>query len=89
VGVGDAVADPVPGQGHPAGLEPVPDPIANLYRPQRILATTGAPLEYPRVDTPAHVRFVGAQLWDPPVETTAWLDEPGDPSRACAASRCA
>ena len=39
-----------------AGLEPVPDPIANLYRPHRILATTGAPLEYARVDTPAHVR---------------------------------
>ena len=47
-----------------AGLAPVPDPIANLYRPDRLLATTGAPLEYPRVDTPAHVRFVGAQLWD-------------------------
>jgi len=62
-----------------AGLAPVPDPIANLYRPDRLLATTGAPLEYPRVDTPAHVRFVGAQLWDPPVETPAWLDEPGDP----------
>jgi MGT family glycosyltransferase len=62
-----------------AGLEPVKDPIANLYRPHRILATTGAPLEYARVDTPAHVRFVGAQLWDPPVETPAWLDEPGEP----------
>jgi MGT family glycosyltransferase len=62
-----------------AGLEPVADPIANLYRPGRILALTGAPFEYARVDTPAHVRFVGAQLWDPPVETPAWLDEPGDP----------
>jgi MGT family glycosyltransferase len=62
-----------------AGLEPVADPIANLYRPDRILALTGAPLEYARVDTPAHVRFVGAQLWDPPAQTPAWLDEPGDP----------
>ena len=62
-----------------AGLAPVRDPIANLYRPDRLLALTGAPLEYPRVDTPAHVRFVGAQLWDPPVEAPAWLDEPGDP----------
>jgi MGT family glycosyltransferase len=62
-----------------AGLAPVADPIANLYRPHRILATTGAPLEYARVDTPDHVRFVGAQLWDAPAETPAWLDEPGDP----------
>jgi MGT family glycosyltransferase len=62
-----------------AGLDPVKDPIENLYRPHRILALTGEPLEYARVDTPAHVRFVGAQLWDPPAETPAWLDEPGDP----------
>jgi MGT family glycosyltransferase len=62
-----------------AGLAPVSDPIANLYLPHRLLALTGAPLEYPRVDAPDHVRFVGAQLWDPPAEVPAWLDEPGDP----------
>ncbi|WP_053225675.1 glycosyltransferase [Solirubrobacter soli] len=62
-----------------ARLDPVKDPIENLYRPHRILALTGEPLEYARTDTPAHVRFVGAQLWDPPAEAPAWLDEPGDP----------
>jgi MGT family glycosyltransferase len=62
-----------------AGLAPVSDPIAHMYRPDRLLALTGAPLEYARVDTPPHVRFVGAQLWDPPAEVPAWLDEPGDP----------
>ena len=36
-------------------------------------------VEYPRTDLPGHVRFVGAQLWDPPAEAPAWLDEPGDP----------
>ena len=40
---------------------------------------TGEPLEYPRSDLPGHVRLVGAQLWDPPAEAPAWLDEPGDP----------
>ena len=25
------------------------------------------------------MRFVGAQIWDPPAEAPAWLDEPGDP----------
>jgi MGT family glycosyltransferase len=62
-----------------AGLPPVSDPIAQLRRPDRLLALTGAPLEYPRVDTPEHVRFVGAQSWDPPAETPAWLLEDGDP----------
>jgi hypothetical protein len=45
-----------------ASLPEVSDPIAHMLRPDRLLALTGAPLEYPRVDTPAHVRFVGAQL---------------------------
>jgi hypothetical protein len=46
-----------------AGLPEVSDPIAHMHRPDRLLALTGAPLEYARVDTPEHVRFVGAQLW--------------------------
>jgi MGT family glycosyltransferase len=62
-----------------AGLEPIPDPLANLYRADRVMALTGAPLEYPRTDLPEHVRFVGAQLWDPPAETPEWLLEDGDP----------
>jgi len=62
-----------------AGLAPVADPIAHMFAPDRLLVLTGEPLEYPRVDTPAHVRFVGAQLWDPPVETPEWLLEDGDP----------
>jgi UDP:flavonoid glycosyltransferase YjiC (YdhE family) len=62
-----------------AGLPEVSDPIAQLRRPDRLLALTGAPLEYPRVDTPEHVRFVGAQSWDPPAEAPAWLLEAGDP----------
>ena len=50
-----------------------------MLAPDRLLVLTGEPLEYPRPDTPAHVRFVGAQLWDPPVETPEWLLEDGDP----------
>jgi UDP:flavonoid glycosyltransferase YjiC (YdhE family) len=44
-----------------------------------VLVLTGAPLEYPRVDLPAHVRLVGGQVWDPPAEAPAWLTAPGDP----------
>jgi MGT family glycosyltransferase len=62
-----------------AGLRELSSPLEQMYRPDRLLALTGAPLEYPRVDTPDHVRFVGAQSWDPPAETPAWLLEEGDP----------
>jgi MGT family glycosyltransferase len=62
-----------------AGLAPVAGPIEHLSRPDRLLTLTGDPLEYPRVDTPAHVRFVGAQIWDPPAEAPEWLLQPGDP----------
>ena len=70
-----------------AGLAPArqpdrePVPAGSAVGPRR-----ATPLEYPRVDTPAHVRFVGAQLWDPPVETPAWLDEAGRPAGCW--SRC-
>jgi MGT family glycosyltransferase len=62
-----------------AGLAPVKDPLAQMHRPNLLLALTGPPLEYPRTDLPEHVRFVGAQPWDPPAETPEWLLEDGDP----------
>jgi MGT family glycosyltransferase len=63
-----------------AGLPALRTPIQHVVAPDRVLVLTGDPLEYPRTDLPAHVRMVGAQLWDPPAgEAPAWLDEPGDP----------
>jgi MGT family glycosyltransferase len=62
-----------------AGLPALRSPVENVLAPTRLLVMTGDPLEYARTDAPAHVRFVGAQLWDPPAEAPAWLDEPGDP----------
>ena len=63
-----------------AGLPALRSPIDHVVAPHRVLILTGEPLEYPRTDLPAHVRLVGAQLWDPPAgEAPAWLDEPGDP----------
>jgi MGT family glycosyltransferase len=61
------------------GLPAFTSPLQPLLAPDRLLVLTGEPLEYPRVDLPACVRFVGAQLWDPPAEAPAWLSEPGDP----------
>jgi MGT family glycosyltransferase len=62
-----------------AGLPAFTSPVQNVLAATRLIVMTGDPLEYPRTDAPAHVRFVGAQLWDPPAEAPAWLDEPGDP----------
>jgi MGT family glycosyltransferase len=62
-----------------AGLEPLAGPIDHMRRPDRLFVLSGEPLEYPRVDTPEHVRFVGAQIWDPPVDVPQWLREDGDP----------
>src|SRR5215218_70276 len=62
-----------------AGLPALRSPVDHVLGPDRLLVMTGEPLEYPRTDAPGHVRFVGAQLWDPPAEAPAWLDEPGDP----------
>jgi MGT family glycosyltransferase len=62
-----------------AGLPPLSSPLEHVLGPDRLIVLTGEPLEYPRTDVPGNVRFVGAQLWDPPAETPAWLDEPGDP----------
>jgi MGT family glycosyltransferase len=61
------------------GLPPLESPVEQLLTGDRLLVLTGDPLEYPRRDLPAGVRFVGAQPWDPPAETPAWLTEPGDP----------
>jgi MGT family glycosyltransferase len=62
-----------------AGLPALSTPIDHVLSPDRLLVLTGEPLEYPRSDLPPQVRFVGAQLWDPPAAAPAWLDEPGDP----------
>jgi UDP:flavonoid glycosyltransferase YjiC (YdhE family) len=62
-----------------AGLPALTTPTGHLMSADRVLVLTGEPLEYPRTDLPEHVRFVGAQSWDPPAETPAWLTEPGDP----------
>ena len=64
-----------------AGLRALRSPIEHLLAADRLLILTGEPLEYPRTDLPAKVRFTGAQLWDPPADhgDLAWLDEPGDP----------
>jgi MGT family glycosyltransferase len=61
------------------GLPPLESPVEQLLTGDRLLVLTGDPLEYPRRDLPSSVRFVGAQPWDPPAETPAWLTEPGDP----------
>jgi MGT family glycosyltransferase len=61
------------------GLDPIASPLDHVLAPDRVLVLTGEPLEYPRTDLPAHVRFVGAQSWDPPAPEPEWLREPGDP----------
>jgi UDP:flavonoid glycosyltransferase YjiC (YdhE family) len=62
-----------------AGLPTLRSPLDLNDRPDRLLVLSGQPLEYIRTDLPGHVRFVGAQHWDPPAETAAWLTEDGDP----------
>jgi UDP:flavonoid glycosyltransferase YjiC (YdhE family) len=62
-----------------AGLRPLRSPLEHLLGPDRLIVLAGDPLEYPRVDLPARVRLVGAQLWDPPAEAPPWLLEEGDP----------
>ncbi|MEV4512757.1 nucleotide disphospho-sugar-binding domain-containing protein [Dactylosporangium sp. NPDC049525] len=62
-----------------AGLPALDSPLGYYRLPDRLIVLTGAPLEYPRTDLPAHVRMVGGQVWDPPAPTPDWLLEPGDP----------
>ncbi|MFF5233463.1 nucleotide disphospho-sugar-binding domain-containing protein [Dactylosporangium sp. NPDC000521] len=61
------------------GLPVLRSPLEYYRLPDRLIVLTGAPLEYPRTDLPAHVRMVGGQVWDPPASTPDWLLEPGDP----------
>jgi MGT family glycosyltransferase len=63
------------------GLPELTSPVDHMLSADRLLVLTGDPLEYPRgSDLPGHVRFVGAQSWDPPgAAAPAWLGEPGDP----------
>ncbi|MEV0132409.1 nucleotide disphospho-sugar-binding domain-containing protein [Dactylosporangium sp. NPDC050688] len=62
-----------------AGLPVLDSPLGYYRLPDRLIVLTGAPLEYPRTDLPAHVRMVGGQVWDPPAGTPDWLLAPGDP----------
>jgi MGT family glycosyltransferase len=62
-----------------SGLEPLSSPVDYFLQGDLLLALTGPPLEYPRAAPPESLRFVGAQLWDPPATTPDWLLEPGDP----------
>jgi MGT family glycosyltransferase len=62
-----------------SGLEPFTSPLQILDDADAVICTAGAPLEYARTDLPARVHLVGAQVWDPPTDRPAWLDEPGDP----------
>nr|BFE57158.1 glycosyltransferase [Dactylosporangium thailandense] len=61
------------------GLPALASPLDYHQQPDRVIGLTGAPLEYPRTDLPAHVRLVGGTTWDPPAEAPTWLTEPGDP----------
>ena len=61
------------------GLDPYDSPFEMFNDPDISLFASAEPLEYPRSDQPESVRIVGPQLWDPPAEVPAWLDEPGDP----------
>ncbi|CAJ63428.1 MULTISPECIES: nucleotide disphospho-sugar-binding domain-containing protein [Frankia] len=62
-----------------AGLPALTNPLEHFLSADRLLVLAGDPLEYPRVDAPANVSFVGAQIWDPPAAVPDWLTEPGDP----------
>ena len=62
-----------------SGLPPHRSAIDQLLSADRLIVLTDEPLEYPRTDAPATVRFVGSEPWDPPSGRLEWLDEPGDP----------
>lgn len=47
-------------------LAPLEDVLDAYLRPPLIIATTAEPFEYPRVDWPSSLRFVGPLYWDPP-----------------------
>jgi MGT family glycosyltransferase len=62
-----------------AGLPELKSPLEHLHGPDRLIALSGAPFEYPRRSLPEHVRLVGGQTWDPPADPPEWLLEEGDP----------
>jgi MGT family glycosyltransferase len=62
-----------------AGLRELKSPLEHLHGPDRLIALSGEPLEYPRCSLPEHVRLVGGQTWDPPADPPEWLLEEGDP----------
>ncbi|CAI7977819.1 Glycosyltransferase [Frankia sp. Hr75.2] len=76
---GAAMLPPLNAMRADAALPPPTSPIDYFLEADRLLVLTGDPLEYPRSDAPEHVRFVGAQIYDPPGEAPAWLAEDGDP----------
>src|SRR6266566_7723327 len=44
-----------------AGLRGLKSPLEHLHGPDRLIALSGEPLEYPRRSLPEHVRVVGGQ----------------------------
>ena len=62
-----------------AGLRDLKSPLEHLYGPDRLIALSGEPFEYPRRSLPEHVRLVGGQTWDSPADPPGWLLEEGDP----------
>ncbi|MCK9932848.1 glycosyltransferase [Frankia sp. Mgl5] len=76
---GAAMLPPLNAMRADAALPPLTSPIDYFQEADRLLVLTGDPLEYPRSDAPEQVRFVGAQIYDPPGEAPAWLTEDGDP----------
>jgi len=57
------------------GLLPLSAYEDQWLAPDRFVALTAEPYEYPRSDWPQSVRLVGPITWDPPAEPPAWLDE--------------
>lgn len=56
------------------GLAPLGAYADQWLAPDRFLALTAEPYEYPRRDWPASVRLVGPVAWDPPADPPAWLE---------------
>jgi MGT family glycosyltransferase len=55
------------------GLPPLGAYEEEWLEPDRFLALTAEPYEYPRSDWPSNVRLVGPGLWDPPAADPEWL----------------
>lgn len=57
------------------GAPPLGDLTSAMLRAPLMLYLTAEPFEYPRSDWPDSVHLVGPGVWDPPMETPAWLEE--------------